>query len=219
MNKTFYTGHGKRAVDLIGSIFGLIVLAPLFAIIAVLVKATSRGPVFFRQVRVGRFEVPFRIFKFRSMTGGGSGRGALLTTACDPRVTSVGRWLRASKLDELPQLINVLLGQMSLVGPRPEVSEYVATYSEEQRRVLLLKPGITGLVAMNNVQEEELLAAQEDKHHFYQSVLLPAKLRLDILYCENVRLAEDLRIIFGTFFKIFQRSPGARSPIVQAAEK
>lgn len=219
MNQTFYILFGKRAVDLIGSIFGLIVLAPLFAVIAALVKATSRGPVFFRQVRVGQFERPFRIFKFRSMTGSGSGRGALLTTACDPRVTSIGRWLRASKLDELPQLINVLLGEMSLVGPRPEVAEYVAIYSEVQLRVLLAKPGITGLVAMNNVQEEELLAAQEDKHHFYETVLLPAKLRLDILYCENVRLAEDLRIIFGTFLKIFHRSAGPGSPLVHSPEK
>lgn len=219
MDHTFYTRHGKRAVDLIGSVFGLIVLAPLFAVISVFVKATSRGPVFFRQVRVGQFEKSFRIFKFRSMSGSGSGRGALLTTSSDPRVTPVGRWLRASKLDELPQLINVLLGEMSLVGPRPEVAEYVATYSEEQRRVLLAKPGITGLVAMNNVQEEELLAAQEDKHHFYQSVLLPAKLRLDVIYCENVRLAEDLRILLGTFFKIFRRSPNARSPLVHSPEK
>jgi lipopolysaccharide/colanic/teichoic acid biosynthesis glycosyltransferase len=219
MSHTFYTIYGKRAVDLAGAISGLIALAPLFTVVAALVKATSRGPVFFRQTRVGRFETHFRIFKFRSMTGSGSGRGALLTTACDPRVTPVGRWLRASKIDELPQLINVLLGEMSLVGPRPEVSEYVATYSEAQRRVLLAKPGITGLVAMNNIQEEELLAAQADKHHFYQSVLLPAKLRLDLQYCDDVRFTEDLRILFGTFFKIFRRSRATRSPLLQTPEK
>jgi lipopolysaccharide/colanic/teichoic acid biosynthesis glycosyltransferase len=219
MSHTFYTRFGKRAFDLLGAGFGLIVLSPLFMMIAVLVKATSRGPVFFRQIRVGQFEKPFRIFKFRSMTGSGSGRGALLTTACDPRVTPIGRWLRKSKVDELPQLINVLAGQMSLVGPRPEVPEYVATYSEVQRRVLLAKPGITGFVAMNNVQEEDLLAAQEDKDRFYKTVLLPAKLTLDLLYCENVRLAEDLRIVLGTFFRIFHRADGTRSPLVQTTEK
>lgn len=218
MNHTFYIRFGKRAIDLLGAMFGLVVLAPLFVAIAVLVKATSRGPVFFRQIRVGQLGKPFLIFKFRSMTSSGSGRGALLTTACDPRVTRIGRRLRKSKLDELPQLFNVLLGQMSLVGPRPEVPEYVATYSEAQLRVLLAKPGITGLVAMNNVREEDLLAAQKDKDHFYQTVLLPAKLRLDILYCENVRWAEDLRILFETFFRIFHRD-GTRSPLVQTSEK
>jgi lipopolysaccharide/colanic/teichoic acid biosynthesis glycosyltransferase len=216
---TFYTRVGKRALDLSGAIFGVVALAPLFVIIAALVKATSRGPVFFRQVRVGQFGKPFRIFKFRSMVSGGSGRGASLTAASDPRVTPLGRWLRSSKLDELPQLINVLLGQMSLVGPRPEVLEYVETYSEDEKRVLHEKPGITGFVAMNNVQEEELLAAQADKHHYYQTVLLPAKLRLDLLYCDDVRLLEDFRILFGTFLKIFRRSAVTSSSVIQTAEK
>jgi lipopolysaccharide/colanic/teichoic acid biosynthesis glycosyltransferase len=216
---TFYTRVGKRALDLSGAIFGVVALAPLFVIIAALVKATSRGPVFFRQVRVGQLGKPFRIFKFRSMMSGGSGRGASLTTASDPRVTPLGRWLRSSKLDELPQLINVLLGQMSLVGPRPEVPEYVETYSEDEKRVLLEKPGITGFVAMHNVLEEELLAAQADKHHYYQTVLLPVKLRLDLLYCDDVRLLEDLRILFGTFFKIFRRSAVTSSSVIQTAEK
>jgi lipopolysaccharide/colanic/teichoic acid biosynthesis glycosyltransferase len=219
MKHTFYTRFGKRALDLLGAMFGLVVLAPLFMIIAVLVKVASRGPVFFRQVRVGQFGKPFRIFKFRSMMAGGSGRGASLTTASDPRVTPLGRWLRSSKLDELPQLINVLLGQMSLVGPRPEVPEYVETYSEDEKRVLLEKPGITGFVAMHNVLEEELLAAQADKHHYYQTVLLPVKLRLDLLYCDDVRLLEDLRILFGTFFKIFRRSAVTSSSVIQTAEK
>lgn len=217
MSGGLYVRFGKPMLDLIGAIFGLVVLGPVFVIVAVLVKTTSRGPVFFRQIRVGQFGKQFRIFKFRSMTDGG--RGALLTTTNDPRVTLVGRWLRKSKLDELPQLINVLRGQMSLVGPRPEVPEYVATYSEEQRRVLLAKPGITGFVAMNNVQEEDLLAAQDDKDGFYKKVLLPAKLRLDLRYCQRVRLSEDLRIIFGTFFKIFRRADGTRSPLVQSPEK
>lgn len=216
---SFYEPVGKRILDLLGATFGLLVLAPVFAVVAVLVRLTSRGPVFFRQTRVGQFEKSFRIFKFRSMTNSGSGRGAMLTTAADPRVTQLGRWLRRTKLDELPQLFNVLLGHMSLVGPRPEVPEYVATYSEDQLRVLIAKPGITGLVAMNNVKEEELLASQDDKHAFYQDVLLPAKLRLDLLYCENVRFTEDLRILVGTFCKIFNRATDTSSPLLPTAEK
>jgi lipopolysaccharide/colanic/teichoic acid biosynthesis glycosyltransferase len=219
MKPSFYQRNGKRIIDLLGAISGLILLTPLFLIVAVLIKLTSRGPVFFRQIRVGQFKKLFYIFKFRSMTGGGSGRGALLTTAADPRVTPLGRWLRKSKCDELPQLINVLAGDMSLVGPRPEVPEYVAAYSKDHLRVLFAKPGITGLVAMNNVKEEELLAAQDDKHAFYQSVLLPANLKLDLCYCDNIRLAEDLRILFGTFFKIFHRSAAGASPLLPSPEK
>jgi len=208
---------GKPALDLLGSVFGLVVLSPVFLLVAVLIKATSRGPVFFRQLRVGQFEKRFRIFKFRSMTAAGTGRGALLTKAGDPRITPLGRWLRKSKMDELPQLINVFLGQMSLVGPRPEVPEYVAAYTGDQMRVLLAKPGITGLVAMNNVQEEELLADQEDKDHFYRTVLLPAKLKLDLLYCENICFTEDLRILFATFLKIFRRSASPKNYVVRTA--
>jgi lipopolysaccharide/colanic/teichoic acid biosynthesis glycosyltransferase len=219
MRQTFYPRFGKRVLDVAGSSVGLVLLAPVFLIIAVLVKATSRGPVFFRQIRAGQFDKTFRIFKFRSMSGRETGPGAQLTKAGDPRITPLGRLLRKSKADELPQLINVFLGQMSLVGPRPEVPEYVATYSHDQRRVLLAKPGITGLVAMNNVGEEELLAAQEDKHYFYQAVLLPAKLKLDLQYCEDIRLFEDLRILFGTFFKIFHRSPGVKSQFIHTPEK
>lgn len=211
---SLYESKGKPVLDFLGAAFGFVLLTPVFLIIAVLTKLTSRGPVFFRQTRVGQFEKEFRIFKFRSMTGSATGCGSALTTANDPRVTPLGRWLRRTKLDELPQLINVLRGDMSLVGPRPEVPEYVATYSEGQLRVLLVKPGITGLVAMNNVKEEELLAAQQDKHAFYRTVLLPAKLKLDLLYCEDVRFTEDLRILFGTFLKIFNRSADFTSPLL-----
>lgn len=215
MKHTFYTRVGKRVLDFVGAIFGLIVLSPVFLAIALLIKATSRGPVFFRQTRVGHLEKPFRIFKLRSMTGTASGRGALLTAATDPRVTPLGRWLRKSKLDELPQLINVLLGDMSLVGPRPEVPEYVAAYSEDQFQVFLAKPGITGLVAMNNIEEEVLLATQKDKDHFYRAVLLPAKLRLDILYVQDIRLVEDLRILLATLFKLFCRTDATTPLLLQ----
>lgn len=221
MSNSIYHRFGKRTVDLAGAGLGLIVLGPLFLIVALLVKTTSRGPAFFRQIRIGQFGRRFRIFKFRTMTVMDSvkGQGAMLTASRDPRITALGRWLRKSKMDELPQLINVLRGNMSLVGPRPEVAEYVATYSIDQRRVLLAKPGITGLVAMNNVVEEDLLDAQADKDLFYRSVLLPAKLRLDLLYCEHVSLREDLGILFGTFLKIFYRSSGSRNALVQSPEK
>lgn len=217
MKNTFYTRTGKRALDLFGSVCSLIVLSPVFLVIAILIKATSRGGVFFAQTRVGQFEKPFRILKFRSMTGSASGPGALLTAATDPRVTRFGRWLRKSKLDELPQLINVLLGQMSLVGPRPEVPGYVAIYSEEQLRVLIAKPGITGLVAMSNFDEERLLAAHDDKDHFYRTILLPTKLRLEILYTQDIRLIEDLRILLGTFLKTFYRT--AHCDLLQTPER
>jgi len=203
MNHTSYTRFGKRVVDLLGAIVGLLVLTPFFAVIAVLVKATSRGPIFFQQIRVGQFERPFRIFKFRSMRGSALGRGSLLTAAGDPRITRVGRWLRKSKMDELPQLINVLLGQMSLVGPRPEVPEYTAAYSLEQRRVFQQKPGITSPAAIHNVREEELLTCHSDKHDFYLSILLPRKLEMDLEYCANISLIEDMKCILATIGCIF----------------
>ena len=213
MKQTFYAGVGKRVLDVAGASLGLIVLSPVFLVIALLVKATSRGPILFRQIRVGQFEKLFSIFKFRSMTGTASGRGALLTAAADPRVTPLGRWLRKSKLDELPQLINVLLGDMSLVGPRPEVPEYVASYSEGQFQVFLAKPGMTGLVAMNNVEEEALLAAHKDKDHFYRAVLMPAKLSVDVAYTRDIRLLEDLRILFATLRKLFYKAADGKAPL------
>jgi lipopolysaccharide/colanic/teichoic acid biosynthesis glycosyltransferase len=203
MDETLYKRFGKRALDLAGSILGLMVLSPVMLIVAVLVKATSRGSVFFRQTRVGRYGRPFRIFKFRSMKGRASGPGALLTAAGDPRITPIGRFLRKTKLDELPQLINVLLGQMSLVGPRPEVPEYTAAYSPEQRRILREKPGITSPAAMAHLREEELLAAQPDKHNFYLMYLLPAKLNIDLKYCTDISLIVDVKCILATVARLF----------------
>jgi len=219
MGDSFYANRGKRILDLLASVIGLALLSPLFVVIGLLIKAAGRGPVFFRQVRVGQNGVPFRIYKFRSMTTSESGHSALLTSAKDPRVTPVGRWLRKSKLDELPQLINVFLGQMSRVGPRPEVPRYCALYTEEERQTLAVRPGITGLVAMINVGEEELLASQSDQEEFYRTVLMPAKLRIEAAYCRRIRFWEDLRILFGTFFKIFRRSSDVRGPLLHRAEK
>jgi lipopolysaccharide/colanic/teichoic acid biosynthesis glycosyltransferase len=139
------------------------------------------------------------------------GRGSLLTAAGDPRITPLGTWLRKTKIDELPQLINVLLGEMSLVGPRPEVAEYTAAYGEKKEIVLLVKPGITGPSA--NVYEEELLASQTDKEAFYLTSVLPAKLELDVSYCQNVRLGTDLKLLFGTFTALSRRIAEVCKPL------
>lgn len=200
---TFYPRFGKRCVDFVCALAGLIVLSPVLVAVAIAVKLTSPGPAFFRQNRIGRHGEPFAILKFRSMIHGGSPSGSLLTAAGDPRITPFGRWLRATKIDELPQLINVLIGDMSLVGPRPEVSRYVATYSKRQRAVLAERPGITG--ASINIYEEELLAAQHDKEAYYLHHILPEKLEVDLNYCRHITLSTDLNLIAGTFPMIFGR--------------
>lgn len=200
---TLYTLAGKRCLDATCALLGLIVLSPALCLAAVAVRITSPGPVFFRQKRLGQFGKPFRIFKFRTMVASNASHGSLLTASGDPRITPVGRWLRATKLDELAQLLNVLRGEMSLVGPRPEVPEYVASYTERQRQVLLVRPGVTGPAA--NMYEEELLAGQLDKEHFYLTTVLPAKLETDIAYCKNVGCLSDLRLIFQTIAKVAVR--------------
>jgi lipopolysaccharide/colanic/teichoic acid biosynthesis glycosyltransferase len=219
MTQTFYARIGKRWLDAVGALAGLIILSPVFLLAALAIKLTSPGPVFFSQVRVGRFGKTFRIFKFRSMNTTDAGSESLLTAAGDPRINSVGRWLRRTKTDELPQLINVLLGEMSLVGPRPEVPKYAATYSKRQRQVLLATPGITGPAANSYVNEEELLARQPDKDNFYLATLLPAKLELDLAYCENVRLVEDVKIIFATFCSVFFKISSDAKPLLSLPEK
>jgi len=202
--KSFYQRAGKRWFDAVSAFCGLVILSPLFFLVGVLIKLTSRSPVFFKQVRVGQFGKPFRIIKFRTMVAELHAQpGPLLTVAGDPRITRIGKWLRKTKVDELPQLINVLLGEMSLVGPRPEIPKYTANYTEKQKTILLERPGITGLSA--NVYEEELLVGQSDQEGYYLSTVLPAKLRIDIEYCENVAFLSDLNLVFTTFFKIFAR--------------
>jgi lipopolysaccharide/colanic/teichoic acid biosynthesis glycosyltransferase len=194
-SQTFYQRAAKRWLDLALASAGLIALAPLLVAVAAAVRVTSPGPAFFRQRRTGQFGAPFLIFKFRSMVGTSTARGALITAAGDPRITPLGHWLRKSKVDELPQLLNVVAGHMSLVGPRPEVPEYTAQYTETQRRILLAKPGVTGPATNAHVNEEELLAGQPDKEAFYLSTVLPAKLETDLAYCQNIRFTEDVKLI------------------------
>jgi lipopolysaccharide/colanic/teichoic acid biosynthesis glycosyltransferase len=200
---TLYSLVGKRCLDASCALLGLVLLSPVLCLAALAVRITSPGPVFFRQARLGQFGRPFRIFKFRTMVVNNGADGSLLTASGDPRITRVGRWLRATKLDELAQLLNVLRGEMSLVGPRPEVPDYVAFYTERQRQVLLVKPGVTGPAA--SMYEEELLAGQPDKEHFYLTTVLPAKLETDIAYCKNVQCLSDLKLILRTIAKVAVR--------------
>lgn len=218
MKGTFYCTYGKRWFDTITAFAALVASTPLFLLTAVAIKVTGRGPVFFKQVRVGQFASPFRIFKFRTMTAESRGRGSLLTAAGDARITALGRWLRKTKIDELPQLINVVWGDMSLVGPRPEVPEYVAQYTERQRQILRVKPGITGPAANNYIDEEKLLAGQIDKEAFYLARILPAKLEYDIAYCERVGFREDLLVILETFTKVCGRFLEAAKPPIRAPQ-
>jgi len=195
----------RRALDVLASAVGLVLLSPVFALVAVAIATTSPGPVFFRQVRVGRDGEPFRIFKFRSMRADAEALGGQLTVGGDPRITRVGAILRASKLDELPQLINVLVGDMSLVGPRPEVPRYVALYTPEQRRVLAVRPGITDPASIRYRDEAAVLARAEDPERAYIDEVLPHKLAINLAYLERRSLLSDVGVILATVWRLLRR--------------
>jgi len=192
----------KRAFDIALSGSGLLTLLPLFAIIAVLVKAGSRGPVFFRQQRMGRNFRPFYLYKFRTMVDGADKKGPLVTTGGDARVTGVGRILRKTKIDELPQLINVIKGDMSLVGPRPEVERYVRLYEPDYRDILSVRPGITDISSIEFRDEESVLKAQENPEEYYRKVLLPIKIGYAKDYIRNMSFFFDMKLIFITILKV-----------------
>ncbi|MFG6468675.1 sugar transferase [Roseateles sp. BYS87W] len=190
----------KRLFDLIAAALGLALLWPLLLLAALWVKLDSPGPVLFRQVRVGRYGVPFTIHKFRTMR---TEPGAAITVGADPRITRSGQVLRQTKLDELPQLWDVLRGAMSLVGPRPELPRYVALYPADLReRVLAVRPGITDPASLAFSHEAELLAVADDPEREYREVILPAKLRLSADYAARASLATDLRLIFSTLARV-----------------
>ena len=192
----------KRLFDIVASGLGLVVLSPLFLIIAIWIKLDSKGPVFYRQVRVGRNNKDFRIFKFRSMRVG-SDKGSLVTIGGrDPRVTKSGYWIRKFKLDELPQLINVFVGDMSLVGPRPEVRHYVDYWTPEQMHVLDVRPGITDPASIKFRNENELMEKAEVPEKYYIEVIMQEKIRLYLEYVEKQGFFYDLGLIFKTFFVI-----------------
>lgn len=195
----------KRAFDVIASGLGLIALSPLFAILAVWIKLDSRGPVFYRQTRVGRHNRDFRLFKFRSMRPDSDKLGLITIGGHDPRVTRSGYYIRKYKLDEFPQLINVFLGDMSLVGPRPEVRKYVDMYTPEQLKVLDVRPGITSLASIRYRNENDILAASSDPDHAYIEQVMPDKLAIDLEYVDKASLLTDIALIFSTFKEIVRR--------------
>jgi len=201
---------GKRALDLALGGIATVLAAPLFLVVAVLVKAGDGGPVFFRQTRVGRNGVPFRIWKFRTMVQGAEARGSQLTVAMDPRITWAGQWLRRSRFDELPQLFNVLAGEMTLVGPRPEVPRFVALYDADQRRVLELTPGVTDPASLAYRNEASLLAGAPDPERLYAERIMPQKVRMSLEYADRATLWSDLQLIAGTLGTLF--GAGSASP-------
>ena len=194
----------KRLFDIVASGLGLLVLSPILIIVAIWIKLDSEGPVFYRQVRVGRYNKDFRIFKFRSMRIG-SDKGSLVTIGGrDPRVTRSGYFIRKFKIDELPQLINVFIGDMSLVGPRPEVRHYVSYWTPEQMRALDVRPGITDPASIRFRNENELLEKAEDPEKYYIEVIMQEKLKLYLEYVDNASFWYDIKLIFQTFWVIIK---------------
>lgn len=192
----------KRIIDITASGCGLLVLSPVFLILAIWIKIDSKGPVFYRQVRVGKDGKDFRIFKFRSMVVNAD-KGSLITVGgSDPRVTRSGYYIRKYKLDELAQLINVFIGDMSLVGPRPEVRKYVDLYTEEQKKVLTIRPGITDYASIAYMDENVLLEKSSNPDNTYIEEIMPAKIELNMKYINNPTLFEYFKLIFLTIFKI-----------------
>jgi lipopolysaccharide/colanic/teichoic acid biosynthesis glycosyltransferase len=196
----------KRFFDIVFSFFGLILVLPLFLVIAFLIKKESpEGPVFYRGVRIGKDGKPFRIFKFRTMVPDAEKLGGPSTAGDDPRLLKIGHFLKKYQLDELPQLINVLKGEMSLVGPRPEVKMYVDMMTEEERKIILsVKPGMTDLASLWNFHEGEILRGSPDPDKTYQEKIWPEKKRLQIKYVKERNFWLDLKIILKTILKIFQ---------------
>ena len=189
----------KRLFDIIASACGLLVLSPVFLIMAIWIKQDSNGPVFYRQVRVGRHNKDFRIFKFRSMRVGADKGGLVTIGGRDPRITRSGYFIRKYKLDEFPQLINVFLGEMSVVGPRPEVRHYVNYWTPEQMHVLDVRPGITDPASIKFRNENELMEKAEDPEDYYINVIMQEKIKLYLEYIHNASCWSDIKLIFKTF--------------------
>ncbi len=194
----------KRAFDIIFSFFGLLALFPFFLFIGIWILIDSPGGIFYRQTRVGRNNRDFRLWKFRSMRPDSDKKGLLTVGGRDPRITNSGYFIRKYKIDELPQLINVLTGDMSFVGPRPEVRKYVDLYNEEQKRVLLVRPGITDIASLEYFEENELLGKSSDPERTYIDEIMPAKLKLNLQYIDKANLGTDLSMIFKTIVRIFK---------------
>jgi lipopolysaccharide/colanic/teichoic acid biosynthesis glycosyltransferase len=197
----------KRVFDAIISSLGLLLLGPVFLIIALMIKLDSRGPVFFKQARIGREFRPFFIYKFRTMIADSASTGGALTVGRDPRITRAGDFLRATKIDEIPQLINILKGDMSFVGPRPEVPEFVELFRSDYEEILRVRPGLTDLASLKYRNEAMTLAQTENPHEDYLKRVLPDKIRLAKEYIRRSSLLFDLGLIFRTVAKLFDCKP------------
>lgn len=195
----------KRFLDILSSFLVLVVLLPVWLVIALAIALESRGGVFYKQVRVGKDNKDFNLYKFRTMRVGSDQKGLLTVGERDNRITRVGYFLRKFKIDEFPQLFNVLKGDMSIVGPRPEVRKYVDLYTPEQMKVLSVRPGLTDLASIQYVHENEILAAAEDPERAYIDEVMPAKLALNLQYIENQSVVGDIKLIFKTFAAILGR--------------
>lgn len=195
----------KRMIDFLVALFGLIVLLPFFFLIGIWLKLDSAGPVFYLQERVGKDMKIFKLFKFRTMHVNADRLTAITVGARDPRITSFGYYLRKFKVDELPQLINVLMGTMSLVGPRPELEKFVSLYDQNQRRALLVKPGITDYASIEFRNENQLLEGKSDPIDFYIREIMPEKLKLNLEYIQDQSFWVDMKVIVKTIFLIFKR--------------
>lgn len=192
----------KRLFDILSSIMVLLLLSPLFLLIALAIVLDSKGSIFFKQKRIGKDGKPFMLYKFRSMRSGADKKGLITVGSKDNRTTPVGRFLRKYKLDELPQLINILRNEMSVVGPRPEVEKYVKLYNSDQRKVLSVKPGLTDLASLAYINENEILGLSENPEKTYVEEIMPAKLKLNIEYIEEQSFWFDLKLIAKTLKKI-----------------
>ena len=193
----------KRIFDIILSLFGLMILFPFMLIIAILIKLDSKGPVFFKQIRVTKNGREFKIFKYRTMRVG-SDKYSQITVGKDNRITKIGAFLRKYKLDEIPQLINVLIGDMSLVGPRPEVPKYVTLYTDEQKEILKVRAGITDYASIEFSDENDLLASEEDPEKAYIEKVMPKKIELNKKYITEISILTDIKIILLTIKKILK---------------
>lgn len=193
----------KRIFDVTLSLFGLIILLPFMLIIAILIKIDSKGPVFFKQIRVTKNGKEFKIFKYRTMRVG-SDKYSQITVGKDDRITKIGSFLRKYKLDEIPQLINVLIGDMSLVGPRPEVPKYAALYTDEQKEILKVRAGITDYASIEFSDENDLLASEEEPEKAYIEKIMPKKIELNKKYLSEISILTDIKIILLTIKKILK---------------
>ncbi|MBW4863511.1 sugar transferase [Paeniclostridium sordellii] len=194
----------KRIFDIAVSSIGLIVLLPILIVIAILIKLDSKGPVFFKQKRVGKNKKIFEIYKFRTMVTDAEKLGKQITVGADNRITKVGRFIRKYKLDEFPQLINVLKGEMSLVGPRPEVPKYVELYDIYQEQILLVQPGITDYASIKFKNESELLGCSNNPEKSYVEDIMPQKINLNMKYIKNISLFEDIKLVLSTILEILK---------------